>query len=402
MKAWQLAVFCLAGLIAAGCRTDPAITQLERESRHLEDHIYDLQDDLEKTEADLQKCRRENEKLRTGYQRPSGREETPADTARPPALRGPELTPPRKVPVSPNGIDDLPVPKVEMPSKPLPEGEIPKTFLPPGPKSRQLPAAPKEGESLLEPRKLPMPGSGQTDGKGKTSQIAPLRNPDVVLTAGEALAAGADNIRVDRIALNRSLTGGWDLDGRPGDEGIVVLVEPRDAAARSVAAPAAVSVVLLDRGLPGDAARVARWDLTAGQAATLFRRTPSGDGIYLELPWPAAAPVHGHLHLFVRYTTRDGRKLEANRELDIALEGQPAHDAAEVAAVETPSQTSRPGTAWQARPAEKGSAENEPGAVSPAADSTPAPLLQEKTTPDTVPVRTATKTPRPVWSPYRR
>jgi len=33
-------------------------------------------------------------------------------------------------------------------------------------------------------------------------------------------------------------------------------------------------------------------------------------GIRLELPWPAAPPTHEKLTLLVRYTTRDGRKLQ--------------------------------------------------------------------------------------------
>ena len=60
MKAWHIALFGLACLAAAGCRTDPAKLALERENRDLEDRIYDLKDDLQKAEDALEKCRRES------------------------------------------------------------------------------------------------------------------------------------------------------------------------------------------------------------------------------------------------------------------------------------------------------------------------------------------------------
>jgi hypothetical protein len=129
----------------------------------------------------------------------------------------------------------------------------------------------------------------------------------------------ADNTRVDRITVNRALTGGYDRDARLGDAGVTVLVEPRDSHGQLVPAAGPVSVVILDRGRWGNAARVARWDFTAEQTASLYRKTPYGEGIFLEMPWPGAPPDRSHLHMFVRYTTQDGRNLEASRELDVAL-----------------------------------------------------------------------------------
>ena len=52
-------------------------------------------------------------------------------------------------------------------------------------------------------------------------------------------------------------------------------------------------------------------------------RTGSQQGIHLRLPW-VSTPAHDRLKVFVRYTTRDGRKLQAERLIGVALNAPPA------------------------------------------------------------------------------
>ena len=51
----------------------------------------------------------------------------------------------------------------------------------------------------------------------------------------------------------------------------------------------------------------------------MFRR-PDG-GIEMAMFWPDDLPVNRDLHLFVRYTTGDGRKLEVDGPVRVALPG---------------------------------------------------------------------------------
>jgi hypothetical protein len=79
-----------------------------------------------------------------------------------------------------------------------------------------------------------------------------------------------------------------------------------------------------DPALPeedGHAALVARWDFTAAETAALFRRAGLERAIHLAGGWPAEEPKHNQLHLFVRYVTADGRKLQADRPIEVALRG---------------------------------------------------------------------------------
>jgi hypothetical protein len=261
-----------------------------------------------------------------------------------------------------------------------------------------------------------------------------LVDPRVVPAQAIALDPRADNTRVDRITLSRALTGGYDRDARSGDAGVAALVEPRDAQGRLVPAAGPISVVLLDRGLAGDAARVARWDFTAEQTASLYRKTPYGEGFFLEMPWSGNPPAHSHLHLFVRYATKDGRHMEAGREIDVAVPArgrnwlalnQPAGQAeppraagwqprphrdeppAQMASAEKPirqpvSRDAKPAATKAEAPREETvAAKAEPAGYQASVESPEAAASDSSPAADPPPA-TAAKPTRPVWSPNRR
>jgi len=454
MKTWQAAIVGWACLAAAGCRTDPAVTALERENRYLEDALYELQDTLDKTQDALDACRRDNEGLRKGDrtapriapERPAARGAPAPEFSREPAMHGPELSPLPRSSRTPGGAEPPALPKVELPPKALPPGQVPETFrgpeksaTPEKPGSREKSALPKRFEddeeapgasgkpdptpdsrakptSPAEPRRLDVPLSNH---KGITAEDEPSQNLPAAyreqLSAAVPVEPRADSASVRRMTLNPALTGGFDAEPQPGDEGILVMIEPRDGQGKPVAAAAPISVVLLDSALPGDAARVARWDLTGEDVATSYCRMPQAEGFCLGLPWPGAPPVHGHLHLFVRYTARDGRNLEAHREIDVALPGQPAEHWGAGPTLQDAS--SPPRSSWQRKPPREepsGQGPEEPGRLardgetpgpSAAAD---APKTGAQPTPATseaasAPARPSKARPaRPIWSPYRR
>jgi len=142
---------------------------------------------------------------------------------------------------------------------------------------------------------------------------------------GGSGSATLDNRQIARITLDEHSTGGCDLDGSSGDDGIAAVIEPRDQKDQVVLAPAAISLVLLDPALEGDAARIARWDLAPEQIAAACRDAAdqSAKGFMLVLGWPTTAPANRQLQLFARYTTSDGRKLEASGRSASRLPGEP-------------------------------------------------------------------------------
>lgn len=353
MRSWQWPILCLACLAAAGCRVNPSVALLERENLELEDRVYQLADLLED-------CRRENARLRRKLE-PADRETWQPEDQRPrPAA--PEPAPERET------IDslDLAPPAVEIPGLDVPGQEAlerpPRPETPPPPDEQPPPWIPPS----------------EDDNRDAAAVTIPPR---------------VDNANVQFITLNDRLTGGYDKDGRVGHEGVTAVLEPRGARGRTLNAAAPVSVVLLDPLLPGDAARVARWDFTAEEIAASYRKTPLSEGIHLELVWPSALPIHSQLQMFVRYTTDDGRKLEAEKRIEVDVPVLQARRPTPAPRNQPTAEASPPARPWQGKP---------PPLVEPG----PTGAVQTPLVPDgphepagSAPRANAPK--RPVWSPDR-
>jgi hypothetical protein len=296
MKSWHLFIVGSALLATAGCRSDPAIPILERQLRLKEDEIYRLRATLD----DLQDCPT-SYPVRDGDSRSKER-----DDDAPRRRRGND---------APN---DMQPPKIDTGSK---ASSVPPALL-------QGTENPPAGNPSKSPRQNdPAPDPTGSDGPSldRNSDEVGAR-PRNIMPAGASASAvpltpSGDSRRVAGIALNRTLTGGVNSGDRDGDQGLLVVVEPHDRAGRLVDAPAEMSVVVIDEAQKGAAARVARWDFTAAETAAMFRRTGSNTAIHLTTTWPADPPVHNKLRLFVRYVTADGRKLQTDAPIKVALPG---------------------------------------------------------------------------------
>jgi hypothetical protein len=133
-----------------------------------------------------------------------------------------------------------------------------------------------------------------------------------------------------------------------------------------------VSIVLIDPAEPAETSRYARWEFEAEETVNFFR---AGDlpGLHLELPWPDAPPRHDRLHLFVRYTTSDGRKLEADSVVEIELGGRGRWVATDTPRVRPYEQTVAPAEPSSAPPSAPQllAADTEAGTAAPQRPATP-------------------------------
>lgn len=276
----------LAALMAlvCGCRANVSHELLERELLAQENQIYQLEDMVNECGARLDSCHRENEALLAEL----GRSRTGRGSA---VESGTTIK--RKTTVESTTTEELSPPVVE----PGVDG----------------PALPYDGPPLISPPDPHVPEGermAKTTTAGTKSRLA---------RRGKALSAADGPIDevVTQITLNRKLTGGHNVDAHPGDEGVMVVVEPLNAAGDLVEVPGQVSIVVLDPAIEGEAARVARWDFDSQEAAEHLKRTPLGDGLHFDLRWPHSPPVHRVLNLYVRYTTADGRRLQAEKQIEV-------------------------------------------------------------------------------------
>ncbi len=357
-------VVALMFVVTLGCsparrRHDAYQEMLDAEKRWLEDQIYDLDYQYGVLHDKYESTRRENDSLRQALRERSPNKEngdssdTTPGVAAPPSTGAGALRPPVD-------LDEIVPPEIDLgdPSNPVeqaPSITPPAEFLPggtPEPAPEIIPTAPPTG--------------------------------DFPTAHGELV-----DPRVTEIYLNPLLTGGADLDDRPGDDGVSVVIEPRNAAGQYVAVAGELSIVVLDPALQGEAARVARWDFTVHETREMMTQSAFGKGVHLRLPWPNQPPANTQLHVFVRYTSADGSRLEVDREIFVEQAGNVS-------------------ARWTPLAPEKG-ATSESGAVTPASFLEPEPIAPEitktakpleRTSPPVGPT-VSESTERPEWRPYR-
>lgn len=322
MKFKSLSRWCagalLLGTVAAdvGCRRrDPymdGVMEITRaEKMDLEDQIYALEERLAQREREIESLR--------------GRK--PSSTS--PANRG--LLRDRATTPSPNVMpdEDLVPPAID-PGIPVePKIELPPIDATPAAPAKPAPKIPLRPASRVStpPNKLEeaiAPPNALEDDAAPAEDLPPPVDSAVSQASFRKPIASAEleDTRVTTVFINPFQTTGIDLDQQPGDDGIMLLCEPRNEAGQFVPQAGEMTVVVLDPAIEGEAARVARWDLSKNDVAQRILDARPERGVKVQLKWPKERPQHGKLKMFVRYRTTDGRQVEATSDVFISLPGE--------------------------------------------------------------------------------
>jgi hypothetical protein len=364
-----LVACCIATLaLGAGCRQNNAHRELlERELRFQEDRIYQLEGELEQTRRELSRfcevgatpggatfddSHTRSDAATSPDSRPStiihsnelppknafavpdvdlpapttARKEAAPPFVAPPVILPPDpnvpegqpsraVTPGDSSPTTTKALPSFPSgpiapPTVESKEPPFKSMSSPK-FLSPNQRLR----VPMES-GLADPAPEPIPQAGRST---PIPTVASPSNPSPPPSMITAAPLPSDD-KIMSLAFGKR-TGGLNVDGRPGDEGILVVFEPRTARGEVIAGNGDLSVVLLDPAVSGEGARYARWEFSGSDLSALFRPASADGpaGTYLELTWPDAPPQHARLKLFLRLRTPDGRQLQIDRDISVML-----------------------------------------------------------------------------------
>ena len=115
------------------------------------------------------------------------------------------------------------------------------------------------------------------------------------------------------IALARG-TGGVDEDGVPGDEGLMVVVVPRDEDGAAVKVPAKVQIAAWEITPAGLKNPIGTWDVPAEKVRPTWRSGFVSTGYFVAVPWQTY-PSQEKVRVAVRLTTLDGRAFEADKDI---------------------------------------------------------------------------------------
>lgn len=308
---WLSLPTLLVCVALVGCQNNNADRAvLYQEIRELEDEVYTLEDMLDQYESKLASSRRANQALRREASG-GGNSGDPSRSSIPQTFQPPQIdfvppsSPDTDAPAYVPSRESLPEPPKTQPLD-APNFEMPAPDVDPLNDPQVRPSAyyelyPEEG------------GSG--GGAGRLLQRRLQKEEEIT-----------DYI-VDHITLNRQLTGAHNSDRHPGDEGVYIVVEPRNKADQVIDVPGKLTIVVTDPGQRGPEGRIARWDYSMEESADSFRQSIFGRGMHLELPWPGEPPQSEELDLYVRYITDDGRRLIAEKK--VRADPLPTHDYAE-------------------------------------------------------------------------
>lgn len=136
---------------------------------------------------------------------------------------------------------------------------------------------------------------------------------------------------VRQLVLGRG-TGGYDDDRCPGDEGLQVVVEPRDGDGHPLKASGSLHVEALAITPEGLKLPLSAWDISPIQLRRTWRSGWFSTGYHVVLPWQNW-PSTEKVRVIARLTLTDGRMFEAEKEVRVRPT-PPAHRRALPAAVD--------------------------------------------------------------------
>lgn len=118
---------------------------------------------------------------------------------------------------------------------------------------------------------------------------------------------------VKEIVLARG-TGGVNEDGVPGDEGLMVVVTPRDEDGAAVKVPGKVQIAAWEITPAGLKNPIGTWEVPAEKVRPTWRSGFVSTGYFVAVPWQTY-PCTEKVRLAVRLTTLDGRVFEADKDV---------------------------------------------------------------------------------------
>ncbi len=377
------AVLLLFAAAQAGCRnaaySDLYVESMASEIRQLEDQLYDYDNEYHILEQELASLKAENQQLRQSpgtppQQRGFGQLLSPKSGQNSdPNAHGPLQFSPRE---STNDVVPEPVPSAS-PVNPsidtLPPKKPESILEPPGATGGnrqledslpQLPKNPKV-EPPSDPLEIPSidPGTPITISPGtplppgmpvlknfssnalqtnSQNKSAPPNNLELNLSRVDVpnqlastksdraqLKLGAEkpsDMRIVELAFHPSLSRATNFDDQSDDDGLYLVLQPKNVEGQMVPIFAALEVAVHDparmgKDGPSELSRVGRWTYSANEVKSKFQPIGASQGIHLTLPWNGPDPQADRVIVYVRYTVPDGRQVANEKTIFVSGKG---------------------------------------------------------------------------------
>lgn len=347
----SLAAALLLGMLcaAAGCHrrgyTDLYLESMATEVRELEDQLYEYDHEYKLLEQELEGLRRQNAALKrssgdiSSSSRNGNSQMDSRDSSELPA-------PKRELEF------DLPsrIPELNLPKTLPPQGELPDRSsrnlerIEPEPVEdaspiRQSPTANHSEDFDVEELTIPSIITGSKSPpmlKRHDSDTAPESDLEMSLsqiempshlasTTSGATILPATQVVVDKkvveLAFHPALTRSVNFDDDQQDDGLFLVLQPKNASGQFVNVPAALTVEILDPAREDGESKIGVWRYSPSEVAGKMQPIGSQQGIHLTLPWNGPNPKADRVVVFVTYTFENGRQVIGHREVFVQNPG---------------------------------------------------------------------------------
>jgi hypothetical protein len=129
---------------------------------------------------------------------------------------------------------------------------------------------------------------------------------------------------VKEIAIGRG-TGGIDDDGVPGDEGLMVVIVPKDEDGSAVKVPARALIAAWEITPAGLKNHIGTWELNSEQLRRTWKSGLISTGYFVTVPWQTL-PSTDRVRVAVRLMTTDNRAYEADRDVTVRPPSPPRNN----------------------------------------------------------------------------
>jgi hypothetical protein len=127
--------------------------------------------------------------------------------------------------------------------------------------------------------------------------------------------------RVVELAFHPTLSRAIDMDDRPDDDGLYLVLQPKNERGQMVPVAADLTVFALDPARQGEQAKIGRWEYSAAEVQDKLQPGGSEQGIHLRLPWNGPDPSADRVIVFALYKFDNGRQVMGEKEVFISSDG---------------------------------------------------------------------------------
>ncbi len=144
------------------------------------------------------------------------------------------------------------------------------------------------------------------------SQLAGGRNSTAKITTAVQMVTDK---RIVEIAFQPALSRAVSFDGDNQDDGLFLVLQPKNEQGQVVAIAGAVSIEVIDPSREGNNPVIGKWNYSPAEIEDKIQPIGSKQGIHLTLPWNGPNPKADRVIVVATYQLDNGRKVIGKKEI---------------------------------------------------------------------------------------